>query len=76
VKGRVKLNQAEGEAVTALTQISASLKQLDTLIDNISKRIEHLNERDKLYVLIHLISLIDGFKIRLINRVLSDVRRG
>ena len=76
MKGRVKLNQAEGEAVTALTQISASLKQLDTLIDNISKRIEHLNERDKLYVLIHLISLIDGFKIRLINRVLSDVRRG
>jgi len=76
VKGKVKLNQAEGEALTALTQISASLKQLDTLIDNISKRIEHLNERDKLYVLIHLISLIDGFKIRLINRVLSDVRRG
>ena len=76
MKGRVKLNRAEGEALTALTQISASLKQLDTLIDNISKRIEHLNERDKLYVLIHLISLIDGFKIRLINRVLSDVRRG
>ena len=76
MKGKVKLNQAEGEALTALTQISASLKQLDTLIDNISKRIEHLNERDKLYVLIHLISLIDGFKIRLINRVLSDVRRG
>jgi len=76
VKGKVKLNQAEGEALTALTQISASLKQLDILTENIYKKIEHLDEKSKLYVLIQLISLIDGFKIRLINRVLSDVRKG
>ena len=76
MKGKVKLSQAEGEALTALTQISASLKQLDILTENIYKKIEHLDEKSKLYVLIQLISLIDGFKIRLINRVLSDVRRG
>ena len=76
MKGKVKLNQAEGEALTALTQISASLKQLDILTENIYKKIEHLDEKSKLYVLIQLISLIDGFKIRLINRVLSDVRKG
>jgi len=76
VKGKVKLNQAEGEALTALTQISASLKQLDVLVENIYKRIEHLDEKSKLYVLIQLISLIDGFKMKLINRVLSGARGG
>ena len=76
VKGRVKLSQAEGEALTALTQISASLKQLDVLVENIYKRIEHLDEKSKLYVLIQLISLIDGFKMKLINRVLSGARGG
>jgi len=76
VKGRVKLNRAEGEALTALTQISTSLKQLDVLVENIYKRIEHLDEKSKLYVLIQLISLIDGFKMKLINRVLSGARGG
>jgi len=76
VKGRVKLNQAEAEALTVLTQISASLKQLDVLVENIYKRIEHLDEKSKLYVLIQLISLIDGFKMKLINRVLSGARGG
>ena len=76
MKGKVKLNQAEGEALTALTQISASLKQLDVLVENIYKRIEHLDEKSKLYVLIQLISLIDGFKMKLINRVLSGARGG
>ena len=76
MKGKVKLNQAEGEALTALTQISTSLKQLDVLVENIYKRIEHLDEKSKLYVLIQLISLIDGFKMKLINRVLSGARGG
>ena len=76
MKGRVKLNQAEAEALTVLTQISASLKQLDVLVENIYKRIEHLDEKSKLYVLIQLISLIDGFKMKLINRVLSGARGG
>jgi len=74
VKGKVKLNQAEGEALTALTQISASLKQLDILAENIYRRIEHLDEKSKLYVLIQIISLIDGFKIKLINKVLGGAR--
>ena len=74
MKGKVKLNQAEGEALTALTQISASLKQLDILAENIYRRIEHLDEKSKLYVLIQIISLIDGFKIKLINKVLGGAR--